>query len=65
LKLKVTEPSFHTIQLESVAGKEPYTKIPYPRKWRNHLLLIKTVFKKSKSFRYSNDEYVKFNEKLK
>jgi hypothetical protein len=26
---KVTEPSFHTIQLESVAGKEPYTKIPF------------------------------------
>jgi hypothetical protein len=26
IKGKVTEPSFHTIQLESVAGKEPYTK---------------------------------------
>jgi hypothetical protein len=26
IKGKVTEPSFHTIQLESVAGK-PYTKI--------------------------------------
>jgi hypothetical protein len=46
--------------LESVAGKEPYTKIPFIQK-RNHPLTAKTKV----SGLYSNDEYVKFNEEIK
>lgn len=67
IKGKVTEPSFHTIQLESVAGKEPYTKIPFILENGEITIAIdKDSIQKSKvSGTYSNDEYVKFNEEIK
>jgi hypothetical protein len=67
IKGKITEPSFHTIQLESVAGKEPYTKIPFILENGEITIAIdKDSIQKSKvSGTYSNDEYVKFNEEIK
>jgi len=67
IKGKVTEPSFHTIQLESVAGKEPYGKIPFILENGEITIAIdKDSIQKSKvSGTYSNDEYVKFNEEIK
>ncbi|MFT5250932.1 MAG: hypothetical protein ACI93P_002675 [bacterium] len=67
IKGKVTEPAFHTIQLESVAGKAPYTKIPFILENGEITIAIdKDSIQKSKvSGTYSNDEYVKFNEEIK
>ncbi|WP_016989500.1 DUF4369 domain-containing protein [Flavobacterium sp. ACAM 123] len=67
IKGKVTEPAFHTIQLESAAGKEPYTKIPFILETGEITIAInKDSIQKSKvSGTYSNDEYVKFNEEIK
>lgn len=67
IKGKVTEPAFHTIQLESVAGKAPYGKIPFILENGEITIAIdKDSIQKSKvSGTYSNDEYVKFNEEIK
>jgi hypothetical protein len=53
--------------LESVAGKEPYTKIPFILENGEITIAIdKDSIQKSKvSGTYSNDEYVKFNEEIK
>ena len=67
IKGKVTEPSFHTLQLESVAGKAPYGKIPFILENGEITIAVdKDSIQKSKvSGTYSNDEYVKFNEEIK
>jgi hypothetical protein len=67
IKGKVTEPSFHTIQLEAVAGKAPYTKIPFILENGEIIIAIdKDSIQKTKiSGTYSNDEYAKFNEEIK
>jgi hypothetical protein len=52
--------------LESVAGKEPYTKIPILENGEITIAIDKDSIQKSKvSGTYSNDEYVKFNEEIK
>jgi hypothetical protein len=52
--------------LESVAGKEPYTKIPFLENGEITIAIDKDSIQKSKvSGTYSNDEYVKFNEEIK
>jgi hypothetical protein len=52
--------------LESVAGKEPYTKIPFILENGVTIAIDKDSIQKSKvSGTYSNDEYVKFNEEIK
>ena len=67
IKGKVTEPAFHTIQLESEAGKAPYNKIPFIlENGEISIAIDKDSIQKSKvSGTYSNDEYVKFNEEIK
>ncbi|WP_413998007.1 DUF4369 domain-containing protein [Flavobacterium sp. W1B] len=67
IKGKVTEPSFHMLQLESVPGKEPYGKIPFILENGEITIAInKDSIQNSKvSGTYSNDEYVKFNEEMK
>jgi hypothetical protein len=52
--------------LESVAGKEPYTKILFIENGEITIAIDKDSIQKSKvSGTYSNDEYVKFNEEIK
>ena len=66
IKGKVSEPSFHMLQLEAVAGKEPYGKVPFILEEGEITIAInKDTINKSKiSGTYNNDEYVKFNEEL-
>jgi hypothetical protein len=67
IKGKVTEPAFHTIQLESVAGVAPYGKVLFILENGEITIAInKDSIQKSKvSGTYNNDEYVKFNEEIK
>src|SRR3970040_2874068 len=67
IKGKVTEPAFHTIQLESAAGKAPYNKIPFILENGEITIAIEqdSIQKFKVSGTYSNDEYVKFNEEIK
>ena len=62
IKGKITEPAFHTLQLESAA-----TKIPFILESGEISITIdKDSIQKSKiSGTYNNDEYVKFNEEIK
>ncbi len=66
IKGKVSEPAFHSLQLESVAGKEPYGKVPFIlEEGEIKIAINKDTINKSKvSGTYNNDEYVKFNEEL-
>lgn len=66
IKGKVSEPSFHTLQLEAVAGKEPYGKVPFILEEGEITIAINkdTITKSKISGTYNNDEYVKFNEEL-
>lgn len=67
IKGKVTEPSFHMLQLESVPGKEPYGKIPLILENGEITISIDkdSIHKSKVSGTYNNDEYVKFNEEIK
>ena len=62
IKGKITEPAFHTLQLESAT-----TKIPFILESGEISIVIdKDSIQKSKvSGTYNNDEYVKFNEEIK
>ena len=66
IKGKVTEPSFHMIQLEAETGKPAYGKLPFILENGEIVIEInKDSINKSKiSGTYNNDEYVKFNEEL-
>lgn len=62
IKGKVTEPAFHTIQLEAANGPIPFILESGEIK----IDIDKDSIQKSKvSGTYSNDEYVKFNEEIK
>lgn len=62
IKGKVTEPAFHTIQLEAANGPIPFILESGEIK----IEIDKDTIQKSKvSGTYSNDEYVKFNEEMK
>jgi hypothetical protein len=67
IKGKVTEPAFHTIQLESVAGQAPYGKVLFIlENGEIKIAIDKDSIQKSKvSGTYSNEEYAKFNEEIK
>ncbi|PRZ22039.1 DUF4369 domain-containing protein [Flavobacterium granuli] len=67
IKGKVTEPSFHMLQLESEAGKAPYSKVLFIlENGEINIAIDKDSIHKSKvSGTYSNDEYAKFNEEMK
>lgn len=61
IKGKVTEPAFHTLQIEGVQGKIPFIL----ENGDITILVNKDTIQKSKiSGTYSNDEFVKFNEDL-
>lgn len=66
IKGKVTEPSFHTLQLEADKGKPAYGKVPFILESGEITIVInKDSINKSKiSGTYNNEEYVKFNEDL-
>jgi hypothetical protein len=66
IKGKVTEPSFHLLQLESIPGKEPYGKIVFIlEEGEISIEVNKDSIQKTKvSGTYNNDEYFKFNEDL-
>ena len=66
IKGKVTEPSFHLLQLESVAGKEPYGKIVFILEEGEISVEVNkdSISKTKVSGTYNNDEYFKFNEDL-
>lgn len=66
IKGKITEPSFHTLQLEATTGKPPYGKVPFILENGEITIAInKDSINKSKvSGTYNNDEYVKFNDEL-
>lgn len=62
IKGKVTEPAFHTIQLEAANGKIPFIL----ESGEITIEIDKDSIQKSKiSGTYNNDEYVKFNEEIK
>lgn len=62
IKGKVTEPAFHTIQLEAANGKIPFIL----ETGEITIEIDKDSIQKSKiSGTYNNDEYVKFNEEIK
>ncbi|MFL9829637.1 DUF4369 domain-containing protein [Flavobacterium sp. ARAG 55.4] len=62
IKGKVTEPSFHVLQLESVNDKIPFIL----EEGEINIEVNKDSIQKSKiSGTYNNDEYVKFNEEMK
>lgn len=67
IKGKVTEPSFHMLQLESAPGTAPYAKVPFIlENGEINIAIDKDSIHKSKvSGTYSNDEYAKFNEEMK
>lgn len=61
IKGKVTEPSFHTLQIEGAQGKIPFIL----ENGDITIVVNKDTIQKSKiSGTYSNDEYVKFNEEI-
>lgn len=66
IKGKVTEPSFHLLQLESTAGKEPYGKVVFILEEGEIAIEINkdTISKTKVSGTYNNDEYFNFNEDL-
>lgn len=66
IKGKVTEPSFHMLQLESVTGKTPYGKVPFIlEEGEIKIAINKDSINKSKiSGTYNNDEFIKFNEEM-
>lgn len=58
---KVTEPAFHTLQIEGAQGKIPFIL----ESGDITIVVNKDTIQKSKiSGTYSNDEYVKFNEEI-
>src|SRR6187402_2717869 len=61
IKGKVTEPAFHTLQIEGVQGKIPFIL----ENGDITIVVNKDTIQKSKvSGTYNNDEYVKFNEEI-
>ncbi|MGQ7947545.1 DUF4369 domain-containing protein [Flavobacterium sp. WC2509] len=61
IKGKVTEPSFHTLQIEGAQGKIPFIL----ENGDITIVVNKDTIQKSKiSGTYNNDEYVKFNEEI-
>jgi hypothetical protein len=61
IKGKVTEPSFHTLQIEGTQGKIPFIL----ENGDITVVVNKDTIQKSKiSGTYNNDEYVKFNEEI-
>ena len=61
IKGKVTEPSFHTLQIEGAQGKIPFIL----ENGDITIVVNKDTIQKSKiSGSYNNDEYVKFNEEI-
>ncbi|WP_291105148.1 MULTISPECIES: DUF4369 domain-containing protein [unclassified Flavobacterium] len=61
IKGKITEPAFHTLQVESVNGKVPFIL----ENGEITIAIDKDSINKSKiSGTYNNDEFVKFNEEL-
>ena len=61
IKGKVTEPAFHTLQIEGAQGKIPFIL----ENGDITIVVNKDTIQKSKiSGTYSNDEFVKFNEEL-
>ncbi|REG99431.1 DUF4369 domain-containing protein [Flavobacterium aquicola] len=61
IKGKVTEPSFHMLQIEGAQGKIPFIL----ENGDITVVVNKDTIQKSKiSGTYSNDEYVKFNEEI-
>lgn len=66
IKGKITEPSFHLLQLESIPGKEPYGKVVFIlEEGEIDIAINKDSISKTKvSGTYNNDEYFKFNEEL-
>lgn len=61
IKGKVTEPSFHTLQIEGAQGKIPFIL----ENGDITVVVNKDTIQKSKiSGTYNNDEYVKFNEEI-
>jgi hypothetical protein len=61
IKGKVTEPSFHTLQIEGAQGKIPFIL----ENGDITVVVNKDTIQKSKiSGTYNNDEYVKFNEDI-
>lgn len=61
IKGKVTEPAFHTLQIEGVQGKIPFIL----ENGDITIVVNKDTIQKSKiSGTYNNDEYVKFNDEI-
>jgi len=61
IKGKVTEPSFHLLQIEGAQGKIPFIL----ENGEITIVVNKDTIQKSKiSGTYNNDEYVKFNEEI-
>ena len=61
IKGKVTEPSFHTLQIEGAQGKIPFIL----ENGDITIVVNKDTIQKSKiSGTYNNDEYVKFNDEI-
>lgn len=61
IKGKVTEPSFHTLQLEGIQGK-----IPFILENGDITIIVNkdSIYKSKVSGTYNNDEYVTFNEEI-
>jgi hypothetical protein len=61
IKGKITEPAFHTVQIEGAQGKVPFIL----ENGDITIVVNKDTIQKSKvSGTYNNDEYVKFNEEI-
>jgi hypothetical protein len=61
IKGKVTEPSFHTLQIEGAQGKVPFIL----ETGEINIVINKDTIQKSKaSGTYNNDEYLTFNEEI-
>jgi hypothetical protein len=61
IKGKITEPAFHTLQIEGAQGKVPFIL----ENGDITIVVNKDTIQKSKvSGTYNNDEYVKFNEEI-
>ena len=61
IKGKITEPTFHTLQIEGTQGKIPFIL----ENGDITIVVNKDTIQKSKiSGTYNNDEYVKFNEEI-
>jgi thiol-disulfide isomerase/thioredoxin len=66
MKGKINEPSFHTIQLESEAGKNPYAKLPFILESAEITIEINkdSILNSKVSGTYNNDEYFLFAKEL-